>query len=79
LVDKKQIKLIDFGLALDCSKFIESTEYIRCGTFGYMAPEVIKNHGDTKSKYDYKCDIFSFGLVAHKLLCGYNPLIGNTF
>jgi serine/threonine protein kinase len=79
LPEKKIIKLIDFGLALDCSKIREASDFIRCGSFGYMAPEVMKNHGNIKCRYDYKCDIFSFGLVAHQLLFGSNPLIGKTF
>ena len=28
--------------------------------------------------YGYKCDIFSFGVMAHMLLMGYNPLAGKT-
>jgi serine/threonine protein kinase len=28
--------------------------------------------------YGYKCDIFSFGIVAHMLLMGFNPLAGKS-
>jgi hypothetical protein len=28
--------------------------------------------------YGYKCDIFSFGVVAHMLLMGNNPLAGKS-
>lgn len=28
--------------------------------------------------YGYKCDIFSFGVIVHMLLMGYNPLAGQS-
>jgi len=53
----------DFGLA----EFENSSEYLfkRCGTPGYVAPEVI---GMTDSKYNGKCDIFSVGVILYQLL-----------
>ena len=46
---------------------------------GYMAPEVIDNAGEGKKYYGMKCDIFSYGIIAHMLLVGYNPLKGHTY
>ena len=51
-----KIKLADFGLAEYCKK----KEYLftKCGTPGYVAPEVF-----AQNKYDKKCDMFSFGVI----------------
>ena len=63
LVDNKdKIKIVDFGLAT----FINVDDYIfkKCGTPGYIAPEVFKY--DPKSSptfYDDKCDVFSAGCI----------------
>jgi serine/threonine protein kinase len=43
--------------------------FTRCGTPGFVAPEVI-NIKDMKAKYSSICDIFSLGLIFHYLLFG---------
>jgi len=56
--------IADFGLAAD----VDSEDYIfyRCGTPGYVAPEVIScKKGD---RLTTACDIFSTGLIFHILL-----------
>lgn len=57
------IKIVDFGLA----SFINLNEYLyaRCGTPGYVAPEIINYAG--KKMYDTKCDIFSAGVIFYIL------------
>ena len=45
---------------------------------GYTAPEVLLTDSMFYKSYGYKCDIFSYGVVAHMLLMGYNPLAGKT-
>ena len=66
----------DFGLA----QFADSEEYlfVRCGTPGYVAPEVI-NIKDMKTKYTPICDIFSLGLIFHLLVFGKSIFKGKTY
>lgn len=45
---------------------------------GYTAPEVLLTDSMFYKSYGYKCDIFSFGVVAHMLLMGNNPLAGKS-
>ncbi len=46
---------------------------------GYMAPEVIENSGDNKKPYNNKCDMFSYGIISHMLLLGFNPVKGESY
>ena len=46
---------------------------------GYMAYEVIQNTADKCKPYDFKCDMFSFGIICHMVLMGYNPLKGKNY
>ena len=68
--------IADFGLA----EFSDAEEYlfVRCGTPGYVAPEVI-NIKDMKTKYEPICDIFSLGLIFHILLLGKSAFPGKTY
>lgn len=62
--------LIDFGL----SKHFDSHERMRqrVGSCYYTAPEVLS--GD----YDYRCDIWSLGVICYMLLSGTPPFGGKT-
>ena len=51
---------------------------MRCGTPGYVAPEVI-NIKDMKTKDSCACDIFSLGLIFHLLLFGKSVFKGKTY
>lgn len=56
--------IIDFGLATRAD--IEEYLFFRCGTPGYVAPEIIRL---TKSEHvEPICDVFSMGAVFHVLL-----------
>lgn len=46
---------------------------------GYIAPEVVNNTPTNKKKYDCKSDMFGFGIIAHMLLIGYNPIRGRSY
>lgn len=56
----------DFGL----SKIFSDEEAMKtaCGTPGYVAPEVLRRHG-----YGKEVDLWSMGVIAYILLCGYPP------
>lgn len=64
--------IADFGLATKVDQ--ENYIFTRCGTPGYVAPE-IANLRD-KSKYGPVCDIFSLGVIFHILLLGKSPFPG---
>ena len=55
-----EVVIVDFGLATNAD--LEEYLFVRCGTPGYVAPEVV-NIKDLKTKYDPVCDIFSAGLI----------------
>lgn len=66
-----QIKLIDWG----CAKEYESENSVMhdlVGTPYYIAPEVINK------RYNYKCDIWSLGVIMYALLCGEPCFTGNS-
>lgn len=56
--------IVDFGLATNCDKI--PYLFYRCGTPGYVAPEVVKLTQNVK--YDPVCDIFSLGCIFHTLM-----------
>jgi serine/threonine protein kinase len=65
------IKLIDFGLSRRHEKG-EAPMSNPVGTAYYMSPELLKG------EYDRSCDIWSIGIVAYILLCGYPPFNDDT-
>jgi len=71
LLDKdSKIKIADFGLAT----LIDLPEYIfkKCGTPGYIAPEVFKyDQKNPSTNYDHRCDVFSAGCIFFYMLFGY--------
>lgn len=58
-----ELCLADFGLA----EFVDSSKRLltRCGTPGYVAPEVLLD-----KDYDERVDIFSVGVILYNLLTG---------
>ncbi|CRH02816.1 protein kinase 2, putative [Plasmodium relictum] len=68
--DPSSLKIIDFGLA----SFLNSPSMnMRCGSPGYVAPEILKY-----ASYGTKVDIFSLGVILFNILCGYPPFRGNN-
>jgi len=70
LDDESPIKIIDFGLACTHFETHEAPMTSVVGTPYYIAPEVLRR------KYNKSCDLWSVGVVAYILLCGYPPFIG---
>ncbi|CAD8147262.1 unnamed protein product [Paramecium pentaurelia] len=67
------IVITDFGLA-DYYSIKGNYLFSRCGTPGYVAPEVL--HDET---YDFKIDIFSVGCLMYVLLAGRSPFKGQKY
>jgi serine/threonine protein kinase len=69
--DRDTVKLIDFGF---CTRWEEGDKPMtrRCGTDGYMAPEVVRK----QVGYTNAADLWSVGVVAHVLLTG--DMIGRS-
>jgi len=64
--EDSKIMISDFGLS---KIHVEgSTMKTACGTPGYVAPEVLKQRSYTKA-----VDVWSIGVIAYILLCGYPP------
>jgi serine/threonine protein kinase len=63
--------LCDFG----CAKKVDKTGTI-IGTKAYMAPEIFRNYYEIESHqtYDSTVDIWSFGIMIFRMLCGILPL-----
>ena len=59
-------KIIDFGLATVVNPKVP--ERLRCGSPGYIAPEVLNSLG-----YGSKADVFSMGIILYNLLSGAHP------
>jgi len=78
LMDKQgTLKIIDFGLVAYCNQ----SDYIfdRCGTPGYIAPEVFtykKNSANGGAGYDGKCDVFSAACILFQILFGFRLFNG---
>lgn len=70
------IVIADFGLSCDSTE--EEHLFIRCGTPGYVAPEVI-NIIDMKTRSEPICDIFSAGVIFHILMLGRSVFVGKTY
>jgi len=67
-----RIKLADFGIA-KLATTITVDKGVIVGTPGYMAPEQMQG-----SAVDYRCDIFSLGVVVYELIAGKCPFEGDS-
>lgn len=66
LIDKNDnIKLCDFGWTVEASKGERITF---CGTYEYMAPEIIK-----EVPYNHMIDVWSLGILLYELIHSFSP------
>jgi serine/threonine protein kinase len=65
------IKIADLGYACkhDAATGLDQV----LGTPFYMAPELLQ-----KEKYNYKADVWSFGVIVYQLLSGITPFNGRN-
>ena len=72
VVDSRQIKITDFGLAKNPSTSITQAGML-VGTPNYMAPEQIQGH-----ELDGRSDLFSLGVLLYEMLVGSRPFTGKS-
>ena len=63
----QEVVIADFGLAtfflMDANKIL----FKRCGTPGFVAPEILSYKDGQEGFYDEKCDVFSAGVIFYLL------------
>ena len=64
------LKVIDFGTSREVVEHKKLNT--KMGTAYYIAPEVLLKN------YDFKCDIWSCGVILYVFLCGYPPFNGSS-
>lgn len=70
-IKPSDVRLVDFGLA---TRIDGEHLYTRCGTPGYVAPEVILATDDDKNfKVSPKADVFAVGVMMYTLITGILP------
>lgn len=69
----EDLVIADFGLA-DYYKKDGKYLFTRCGTPGYVAPEVLQD-----KVYDFKVDVYSIGILLYILIVGKSPFKGQTY
>ena len=68
----EDVVLVDFGLS--AKAFQSDLLYKRCGTPGYIAPEIIgAKNVDNGFTLDPKSDVYSVGLILYYCIVGRNP------
>ena len=70
---KYTIKLSDYGSSKRLSSLTKNYLISVNGTLSYMAPEILK-----REEYNYKCDLWSIGIIIYKLYFGNSPFPGLT-
>lgn len=73
------IVIADFGLASLTNLPLNEILFKRCGTPGFVAPEILGYKDGQEEFYDEKCDIFSAGVILHILLTGKKPFAAGDY
>ena len=69
-VTKHSTKIIDFGLAAFLSEKLILT---KCGTPGYIAPEILNQSSRDKIQVNQNIDIYSIGVIFYEMVYKCNP------
>ncbi|EGR28086.1 protein kinase domain protein [Ichthyophthirius multifiliis] len=74
--ESTHIIIADMGLStkVDLPQYM----FVRCGTPGYVAPEVV-NIRDMKTTYSSICDLYSIGIIFHILLLNKSPFDDKSY
>ena len=62
------VKIVDFGLATDIDE--PSYIFVRCGTPGFVAPEILKIKDVDQARLGIESDMFSLGAIYFHLIYG---------
>jgi serine/threonine protein kinase len=73
LLDAGQVRLADFGIARIVGESPATTTGMVIGTFGFMAPEVIRGQEPGPA-----CDVYAAGITLYELLAGVQPFTGQA-
>ena len=68
----KNIKIIDFGLAVQLSDFVEEDSSI-CGTPNYLSPETIQG-----KRFGPMSDLWAIGCILYMMVIGRPPFEGSS-
>jgi tetratricopeptide (TPR) repeat protein len=72
--DTKQVKVLDFGLAMHRDDHQLGINEVVVGTLAYIAPETL-----TKGIFNEASDLYSFGMIAYELLSGQYPFNNSSY
>ena len=67
------IKLTDYGSSKRLTSLSKNYCKTNTGTTIYMAPEILKGE-----EYNYKCDLWSIGIIIYRLFFGKSPFHGES-
>lgn len=74
--DFETIKIVDFGLS--CFMGDKDPIYQRCGTPGFIAPEILNCVSEKDLFFNEKTDVFSLGVMLYIMLTGKSPFAGKS-
>ena len=69
------VKLTDYGISKKLFSLSKNCQTY-AGTLATMAPEILKGEG--QEKYNYKCDLWSIGIIIYRLVFREAPYKGET-
>lgn len=67
-----EVVLVDFGFASHIEDYKEL--FTRCGTPGFVAPEVLRDQD-----YNYKVDVYSVGIIFYLMISGDIPFASSSY